>query len=269
MNEIAGSRAIAARLVGLAEPGEREIERKVAVETPIALEYSGIGYAVMMATPIDIEDFIIGHALAEGLVGSVDEIGTVDISAANGGWVARAQLSAAATEAIHARARTRVSDSSCGLCGVESIEEALRPLPYVSARIKVDRGAIAKALAELPEKQSLNRATGAVHAAAYCGPDGRIVCVREDVGRHNALDKLIGAMARAGNRMSHGFLLLSARASFELVEKAVRSGSPMLVTVSAPTSLAVERARLAGLALVALARSDNVMIVNDPNGCIA
>jgi len=128
---------------------------------------------------------------------------------------------------------------------------------------------IVKALSDLQAKQALNRATGAAHAAAFCEPDGRIVCIREDVGRHNALDKLIGAMARAGNTMSGGFVVLSARASFELVEKAVRAGIPMLVTISAPTSLATDRARSAGLVLLALARSDNVIVVNDPNGSLA
>lgn len=259
---------MAARLIGLAESGDRDIERRLPVEAPIALEYCGIGYAVMMATPIDIEDFVIGHALAEGLVGSLGEVGTVDVSPVKGGWVARAQLSEAATEAIHARARTRVSDSSCGLCGVESIEEALRPLPTISSHIRVSREAIAKALADLPVNQTLNRATGAVHAAAFCEPDGHIVQIREDVGRHNALDKLTGAMARASRGMADGFVLLSARCSYELVEKSVRAGCPMLVTISAPTSLAIERAREAGLTLLALARRDSVLILNDPHDSI-
>ena len=268
MNAPADSKTVTARLIGLAEPGDRDIERRLPIEAPIALEYSGIGYAVMMATPVDIEDFVIGHALAEGLISSLNEVGIVDVSMVKGGWIARAQLSEAATEAIHARARTRVSDSSCGLCGVESIEEALRPLPRVSSRTRVRREAIAKALADIPANQALNRATGATHAAAYCEPDGQIICIREDVGRHNALDKLTGAMAHASRSMTDGFVLTSARGSYELVEKTVRRGCPMLVTISAPTSLAVERAREAGLTLLSLARRDSVLILNDPHDSI-
>lgn len=269
MNAPRASTIVSGRLIGLAEPGDRRIERTVPVEAPVALEYSGIGYAVMMATPDQLEDFAIGHALAEGLARSRQEIGPVDIAEVDGGWVVRAQLAPAATSAIHARARTRVSDSSCGLCGVESIEEALRPLPPVTGSVRVSREAIASALAALPEHQTLGRATGATHAAAFCDTTGHIVCVREDVGRHSAFDKLIGAMARTSQGMAHGFVLLSARCSFELVEKAVRAGAPMLVTISAPTSLAIERAKSAGLTLLALARQDSVIVINDPEGSIA
>lgn len=269
MNPSVTSHSIKARLIGLAASGECQIERIVPVEAPIALEYSGIGYAVMMATPDQLEDFAIGHALAEGLVESPDDLGVVDIVEVDGGWVVRAQLPPTSTAAIHARARTRVSDSSCGLCGVESIAEALRPLPSVSVTFHTSRRALSRALAELPDSQPLNRTTGATHAAAFCTPDGEILCAREDVGRHNAFDKLIGAMRRERLGMENGFVLLSARCSVELVEKAVRCGVPMLVTVSAPTSLAVERAKSAGLTLFALARSDTVMAINDPKGAVS
>lgn len=269
MNALLASTLVNGRLIGLAEAGDGPIERTVPVEAPVALEYSGIGYAVMMATPDNLEDFAIGHALAEGLVLLPQDVGPVDTTAVNGGWVIRAQLPPASTKAIHARARTRVSDSSCGLCGVESIGEALRPLPRVTGSIRTSRKAIAAALAALPKFQPLGRATGATHAAAFCGADGHIVCIREDVGRHNAFDKLIGAMARASPSMADGFVLLSARCSFELVEKAVRCGVPMLVTVSAPTSLAIERAKAAGLTLLTLARPDSVIVINDPKGSIA
>ena len=167
------------------------------------------------------------------------------------------------------RARTRVSESSCGLCGIENIEQVLRPLPPVTARIRTDRTAIAAALASLHDHQPLGRATGAVHAAAFCSPDGTIRLAREDVGRHNALDKLVGALARAGIDAATGFILLSARCSYELVEKTVRAGCPMLVTISAPTSLAATRAVQAGLTLVTLARADSALIVSDPYGMIA
>lgn len=259
-------RSITVNRIGLAQPGDTTCERNVPVEVPVALEYCGLGYAVMMASPDNLEDFIVGHAVAEGLVANATDVTSVDVAEVDGGRVVRAHLPDAARDAIYARARTRVSDSSCGLCGVESIGEALRPLPQVTSTIRTDRKAIARALTSLYAHQPLNLATGAVHAAAFCSADGTILDVREDVGRHNALDKLVGAMGRNGAAMAGGFVLLSARCSFELVEKTVRSGASMLVTISAPTSLAVERAKAAGLTLLALARADNVLVVNDPNG---
>jgi FdhD protein len=261
-------RSINVKRIGLGQPGDSVTDREVPIEVPVALEYCGLGYAVMMASPDNLEDFIVGHAVAEGLVQWACDVSDIDIASVEGGWIVRAQLPEVAREAIFARARTRVSDSSCGLCGVESITEALRPLPRVTATIKTDRKAIARALAELYGLQPLNLATGSAHAAAFCDADGKILHVREDVGRHNALDKLIGAMGRSGSDMDQGFILLSARCSFELVEKAVRSGAPMLVTISAPTSLAVSRAKAAGLTLVALARTDNALVINDPSRSI-
>ena len=259
---------ISANRIGLAEFGDSICERPLAIEAPVAMEYCGIGYAVMMASPDNLEDFIIGHAVAEGLVETATDVSAVNIAQVDGGWIARAQLPDASRDAIFTRARTRVSDSSCGLCGIESIGEALRPLPAVSGSIKTSRVAIAKALHALHDHQPLNQISGAVHAAAYCNTDGEILCAREDVGRHNALDKLIGAMGRNDMDMSAGFVLLSSRCSYELVEKTVRSGAPMLVTISAPTSLAVDRAKAAGLTLLALARHDNALLIHDPNGSI-
>lgn len=260
---------ISVNRIGLGQQGDLKTDRSVPIEVPVALEYCGLGYAVMMASPDNLEDFVIGHAVAEGLVQSAANVTDVDVASVEGGWVVRAQLPKHAREAIFARARTRVSDSSCGLCGVDSISEALRPLPQVIATIKTSRQAIARALAELYSHQPLNLATGAVHAAAFCYADGEILQVREDVGRHNALDKLVGAIGRSSIDMRDGFILLSARCSFELVEKTVRSGAPMLVTISAPTSLAVERAKAAGLTLVSLARADSALVVNEPYGSIS
>ncbi len=266
---VAADLSISVNRIGLGQPGDNVIDRQVPIEVPVALEYCGLGYAVMMASPDHLEDFAIGHAVAEGLVSTAAEVKAVDVAQVRGGWVVRAQLPEAAREAIYNRARMRVSDSSCGLCGVESISEALRPLPPVTATIKTSRMAITRALAGLYGKQPLNLATGAVHAAAFCSPDGKILCVREDVGRHNALDKLIGAMGRDSVDMSGGYVLLSARCSFELVEKTVRCGAPMLVTISAPTSLAVERAKTAGLTLIALARTDSALVIHDPHRSIS
>jgi FdhD protein len=258
--------------LGLAEPGDETLRRALATEAPVAIEYGGIGYAVMLATPTDLEAYVTGLSLSEGLVRSAAEIEAIDIhEVAHGtgaGWIVRVTLPADRMEAVIARARTRVSESSCGLCGIENIGEVLRPLPKVTARISVTREAIAAALAELPAHQPLGRQTGAVHAAAFCNADGRILHVCEDVGRHNALDKLIGTLAIKGISPSDGFILLSARCSYELVEKVVRAGCPLLVAISAPTTLAVERATAAGLTLVALARADSALILSDPHGSV-
>jgi FdhD protein len=271
----AQSRDVTVRRLGLATPGDGEALRSVPIEAPIAIEVGGVGYAVMMATPSDLADFALGFALAEGLADRPDQVEDIGIHQIvgeprlDGGWIVRITLSPERAQIAMDRARKRVSESSCGLCGVENIEQALRPLPPIAARVATDREAIARALSALKDHQPLGRATGAVHAAAFCAPDGRIVCAREDVGRHNALDKLIGALATAGVDPSSGFILLSARCSYELVEKTVRAGCPMLVTISAPTSLAVERAIVARLTLVALARADSALVVCDAQGNIA
>ena len=257
------------RRLGLGEPGDAELTRSIAVEAPVSVEVGGIGYAVMMATPTDLDDYAVGFALGEGLVESADQIGRIDAQPIEGGWALRIWLPPERNTIALERARKRVSESSCGLCGIENIEQVLRPLPPVTARIATDRGAIAAALAALRDHQPLGRATGAVHAAAFCSPAGEIRLAREDVGRHNALDKLIGALARAGIDPATGFILLSARCSYELVEKTVRAGCPMLVTISAPTSLAATRAAEAGLTLVTLARADSALVVSDPHGMIA
>lgn len=255
--------------LGFGAAGDEAGQRSVAVEAPVAIEYGGIGYAVMMATPADLEAYAVGLTLSEGIVATAAEIEAVDVHEVEGGWVVRVTLPASRMEPVMARARTRVSESGCGLCGIESIAQITRPLPPITTRISSTRGAIAAALAALADYQPLGRATGAVHAAAFCAPDGRIRFACEDVGRHNALDKLVGTLALEGVCAKDGFFLLSARCSYELVEKTVRAGCPMLVTISAPTSLAVERALAAGLTLVALARSDSALILSDPHGSIA
>lgn len=242
---------------------DREIHREIAIEAPVSIEICGVGYAVMMATPRDLVDFGVGFALAEGLVAHASEIERIEPWQIEGGWALRIWLPPNRKEAVFDRVRNRVSESSCGLCGMANIEEVLRPLPPVSARIETDRASLARALAALGDHQPLGQATGAVHAAAFCAPGGTILEVREDVGRHNALDKLVGALAIKNIDPATGFILLSARCSYELVEKTVRAGCPMLVTISAPTSLAVDRARESGLTLVSLARPDSALVVCD------
>jgi FdhD protein len=163
------------------------------------------------------------------------------------------------------RVRVRLVEGSCGLCGLESIEQVMRPLPRIEPGFRTTPAAVRRALTDLPGRQVQGSATRATHAAAFCAADGAILCIREDVGRHNALDKLFGALARQGVDPASGFALVSARCSYELVEKAVRAGCPMLVAISAPTTLAAERAQAADLTLLALARHDTVLVVNDPH----
>ena len=243
--------------------------RTLAVEAPIAIEYNGVGYAVMMGTPTDLDDYAIGFSLSEGLITDASEVLSVDAIEDRAGWLLRIQIIADQIAPVIERARQRVTESSCGLCGLESLAQVLRPLPFVTSRIDVTRVALFTALATLRDHQPLNAATGAAHGAAFCTPDGSILMTREDVGRHNALDKLIGAMARAGLDPATGFFLLTARCSYELVEKTIRAGCPLLITVSAPTTLAAERAAAHGLTLVALARADAMLVINDPHGMFA
>lgn len=227
-------------------------------EAPVAIEVNGLGYAVMMATPQALEDFATGFALAERIVAGADEIEALDVHVTPRGTIVRIAVSPARAAAVRERVRHRTSDSSCGLCGMDNLDAVHRDLPRVPEST-VPPVAIFAALAAMREHQPLNRATGAAHAALLCGADGAILLAREDVGRHNALDKLIGAMARQRRAWDGGFALLSSRCSYELVEKAALAGCPMLVTVSAATSLALTRAAAAGLTLVSLARDDAVL----------
>lgn len=254
---------------GPADANADTLSRPVPVEAPVAFEYNGLGYAVMMATPHDIVDFAIGFTLAEGLVRDADAIVDIDIARVDAGWIVRITLPDDSIGPVRDRARLRLSEGSCGLCGIEGIEQVMRPLPALSPGPRVDSIAIARALRALPGHQPLSQRTGAVHAAAFCDANGHIVMVREDVGRHNTLDKLVGALTQRGQDMGEGFVLLTARCSYELVEKTVRAGCPILVTISAPTSLAVERAKVAGLTLVGLARSDSMLVLHDPGGNFA
>lgn len=259
-----GVQLVSARRLWFDGTPNETIERAVPIECPVALEYNGIGYAVMMATPTDLADFAIGFTISEGLAAAHD-ISIPQMFETGGGIVLRCNLPPASLPQIMKRARSRVSESGCGICGIDSIAAALAPLPKVCHVPRASADAVHRALDALHDYQPLGRSSGASHAAAYCDSDGRILSVREDVGRHNALDKLIGAVARDATNTRHGFVLLSARCSQELVEKTVRAGLSMLVTISAPSSLAIDRARESGLTLLALARRDNALVLNDPH----
>ena len=241
----------------------RPITREWVPEAPVALEFNGLSYAVMMATPADLEDFALGFALTEGLARAPSDLTDIAVTEVENGWIVRAALTGLGIEQLTDRVRARVAESSCGLCGIENLEAVTRPLPKVAPHEPRPEAANFTALAALREHQPLTRKTGAAHAAAFVSADGRILHAREDVGRHNALDKLIGALAAAGHDPADGFILSTARCSYEIVEKAVRAGATRLVTVSLPTSMAAERAEEAGLSLWSLARDDSVLRVTD------
>jgi len=253
-----GSSLFDFRRVG-ADGGAQAIQRAVARELPVAIEFNGIGYAVLMATPADLADLAYGFALAERLIDGAADVIDIDDHEAPQGMILRIQLNERCAPRIADRVRHRTTESACGLCGIENLEQALRPLPEAASPSRAADAALFRALADLPAHQPLNRATGTVHAAAACAADGTVRLAREDVGRHNAFDKLVGAMLRAGLGWEGGFALLSSRCSYELVEKAVLAGCPMLAAISAPTSLAVERAAAAGLSLRVLLRKDAVL----------
>lgn len=231
----------------------------VADEVPVALEYNGISHAVMLATPLDLADFALGFSLAEGILAAPHELYGVDEVAGDAGITLQLEIASAAFARLKLRRRTLAGRTGCGLCGTESLAEVARPLPALPPGPPIARAAVARAMRELRAQQPLQHATGAVHAAAWCTPDGAIGLLREDVGRHNALDKLVGALATARIAAAGGFIAVTSRASFEMVQKAALAGAPLLAAVSAPTAFAVRCAAEAGLGLVGFARDDDLV----------
>lgn len=230
--------------------------RVVPEETPVVFTYNGTSYAVMMATAQDLADFAHGFSLTEGVVRSLSEIETLDIVEHDMGIELQMRLTGDRAAAAAARHRAMAGPTGCGLCGVESLEDALRVLPQMAIEGSFSESDIRQAIAAVAPLQKLNHETHAVHAAAFWTPRAGIVALREDVGRHNALDKLIGALARAGTKASEGIVVLTSRVSIELVQKAAAVGVPVIAAISAPTALAVRSAGFAGITLVAVARED-------------
>lgn len=244
-----------------ASAGERAIPEEVAV----ALTYDGSTQAVMMATPADLEDFAMGFSLSEGIVDRLSEIERFEAVEQEIGVELRMWLAASRGEALAQRRRYMAGPTGCGLCGIDSLSEAMRSLPAVSATVRFSASDIRSALAALSPLQVLNRETHSMHAAAFAVPGEGVVALREDVGRHNALDKLCGALAREGVDASSGMVLLTSRVSVEMVQKTAMIGAPLIVAVSAPTALAVRTAEAAGITLVAIARGDGFEVFTHPD----
>ncbi|MBL1257442.1 MULTISPECIES: formate dehydrogenase accessory sulfurtransferase FdhD [Methylocystis] len=238
--------------------------RVIPEETPIAFTYGGSTHAVMMATPADLEDFAVGFAITEGLIDAPEEAGEVEIVASDAGIELRTWLGGGRQDAYAARKRSMAGPTGCGLCGIESLEAATRALPTLDNALTVDAEGLIAAMDRLPGAQKINQETRAVHAAAFWNPASNALVVREDVGRHNALDKLAGALARQGLAASQGVVLMTSRVSVELVQKAARIGAPIIAAVSAPTALAVRSAEKCGMTLVAVMRGRDFEIFTHP-----
>jgi FdhD protein len=238
--------------------------RLIPEETAIALTYNGGTYAVMMGTPQDLHDFAIGFSLSEGIVQSPDEIDTLDVVELADGIELRMWLKPSRAEFVNERRRHIAGPTGCGICGVESIAEAVRPAAIVPKGRSFAPAEIMAAMAGITVLQQINIQTRAVHAAAFWTPAQGIVALREDVGRHNALDKLAGALAHVAIPAAEGMVLLTSRVSVEMVQKTATIGAPVMVAVSAPTALAVRTADAAGVTLAAIARSDGFEIFTHP-----
>lgn len=244
--------------------GEREGEDWLAEEAPVELRYNGEAFAVMMATPSDLEDFAYGFSLSEGRVARAGEIRGVALREQLEGYV----IDIDAPDAVamdDASARLMPGRSGCGLCGSRHLEDVLKPIPPVPDGPELAPGALEAALAALAAHQPLNGRTGAVHAAAWASTGGEILRVREDVGRHNALDKLLGSLSREGADLRGGFVLVTSRASYEMVTKAARLGVGVLAAISAPTALAVTLARASNLTLAGFVRPGRHVVYSQPH----
>jgi FdhD protein len=241
------------------------MEWQVADERPIAIMFNSVSFAVMMATPADLVDLAVGFSLSEAIVASQAAITGVLALPTEGGFF----VDIATATAIQPRPRTLEGRSGCGLCGVENIADAIRRPPLLTPAFALEPAAAAAALRALPAHQPMNRINRSVHGAFWCDREGNILLAREDVGRHNALDKLIGALSRQGADFTAGFVAMTSRCSFELVQKIANVGIAHLVTVSAPTSLALELARQAGVTLAAASRDGVVVFDGSTHECTA
>jgi FdhD protein len=251
------------------ESGVSEGLRTIPEETALALTYNGGTYAVMMGTPQNLRDFAVGFSLSEGIVRSADDILSLDIVHLDDGIELRMWFEPSHAEQLNERRRHIAGPTGCGICGIDSIAEAVRPAAIVAEGRSFSPQQIMAAMQAVAPLQAINIETRAVHAAAFWMPGRGIVSLREDVGRHNALDKLAGALAQGKIAPSEGMVLLTSRVSVEMVQKAAAMGAPLMVAVSAPTALAVRMADAAGITLAAIARADGFEIFTHPKRTIA
>ena len=236
----------------------------VSEEVPVALIYHGVPHVVMLATPADLEDFAAGFTLSEGLAASLDEIQGIDVKPGEHAIDVHIRIAPARFSALLAQRRNLTGRTGCGLCGAETIEQAMRPIATVKPGPVVSAAEIHSALKQLSARQPINALTGSVHAAGWVVEGRGLHCVREDVGRHNALDKTLGALLREGVDLATGFMLITSRASYEMVQKSATLGVGMLVAVSAPTGLAVRVAEQSGMTLAGFARNDQHVVYSNP-----
>jgi FdhD protein len=241
---------------------------QVAEEVPVAIVYNGLPHVVMMATPADLEDFALGFSLTEELIGSPADLKQVEVIRYSQGIELQVTVSKSCEATITSRNRRLTGRTGCGICGSDSVAAVLRQLHPVAGGTRVTAGALHRAVAGLSEGQQLNRAAGAVHAAGWAGLDGTVTLIREDVGRHNALDKLIGALSRRGTDPATGFVVVTSRASFEMVQKTTVLGAACLAAISGATGLAIRIAEQSGLTLVGFVRGDRHTVYTHPERLI-
>ena len=250
--------------------GTASSNRMVPEETPVAFSFAGTTHAVMMASPADFEDFALGFSLTEGIIETPDEIESIEVEDHGAGVDVQIRLKDQANQKFQARRRRLAGPVGCGLCGIESIEEAMRSVRDVSgSSLTLSPEEIGASVRLLSKLQPLHAATGAVHAAGFYMPGRGIVAAREDVGRHNALDKLAGALARKGIAGACGAVVVTSRVSVEMVQKTASIGAPFIIAVSAPTALAIRTAGEAGMTLVALVRGDEYDIFSNPDRVVS
>jgi FdhD protein len=241
-----------------------QVTDAIAEEVPIALLYNDRPHVVMMATPRDLEDFALGFSLSEAVIGAADELQSIQTHTLLEGIEVRLRIPESRAEALESRRRNLTGRTSCGLCGAQALEDAVRQPPSVGAGPEIDADILQRVLAQLHDLQPLNVATGATHAAAWAHADGEVALLREDVGRHNALDKLIGAMTKSGERVDGGFLVVTSRASYEMVQKSATVGITLLAAISAPTALAIHLAEETGMTLIGFARPEGHVVYANP-----
>ena len=246
-----------------------EQDERIVEETPVAIVYNRIPHVVMMATPADLEDFTLGFSLTEELIQSPADLEHVDVQRYSKGVEIQATVAERCAAVIAERTRRLTGRTGCGICGADSVDAVLKQIHPVPAGPAIPTGAIRRALDALAANQPLNAASGSVHAAAWVGVDGTPRFIREDVGRHNALDKLVGAAMAAKVEPGDGFVVVTSRASFEMVQKATVLGAPLLVAISGPTGLAVRVARESGLTLVGFARGGRLTVYTHPDRIVA